>query len=60
MVLELLVQSTSERQTNNWSTHTDKLLTREIIEIHPPCALDLSQDVEYASQAALWGIEVSE
>ncbi|XP_031109281.1 UTP--glucose-1-phosphate uridylyltransferase 3, chloroplastic [Ipomoea triloba] len=57
MVLELLVHSTSERQTNNWSAHTDKSLGREIIEIHPPCALDLSRDVEYASQAALWGIE---
>lgn len=30
----------------------------QILEIHPPNVLDLSEDTEYASQAALWGIEV--
>lgn len=30
----------------------------QIIEIHPPNVLDLSEDTEYAFQAALWGIEV--
>ncbi|CAH9121476.1 unnamed protein product [Cuscuta epithymum] len=57
VVLDLLLESTLERQTNSWSTHTNKTLKCEIAEIHPPCALDLSQDVEYASQAALWGLE---
>lgn len=53
MVLELLARSTQEGKTINWfpSTHN-------FIEIHPPNALDLSQDTDYASQAALWGIEV--
>nr|XP_016482783.1 PREDICTED: UTP--glucose-1-phosphate uridylyltransferase 3, chloroplastic-like [Nicotiana tabacum] len=55
MVLELLAQSTFERQS--LSHHSNKSLKREIIEIHPPHALDLSQDLEYASQAAIWGIE---
>lgn len=58
MVLELLAQSTFERQS--LSHHSNKSLKREIIEIHPPHALDLSQDLEYASQAAIWGIEVSQ
>lgn len=31
----------------------------QFLEIHPPSVLDLSQDKEYAAQAALWGIEVS-
>lgn len=54
MVLELLANSTQEGKTSNWfpSTQTFK-------EIHPPNALDLSQDTDYASQAAQWGIEVS-
>ncbi|KAJ8557624.1 hypothetical protein K7X08_003249 [Anisodus acutangulus] len=55
MVLELLAQSTFERQY--LSHHSNKSLKGEIIEIHPPSVLDLSQDVEYASQAAIWGIE---
>lgn len=53
MVLELLAQSTHQGQAVNWSQHR-----HNIIEIHPPNVLDLSQDTEYASQAALWGIEV--
>ncbi|XP_059301994.1 UTP--glucose-1-phosphate uridylyltransferase 3, chloroplastic isoform X1 [Lycium ferocissimum] len=55
MVLELLAQSTLERQC--LPLHSHKSLNREIIEIHPPSVLDLSQDLEYASQAAIWGIE---
>lgn len=31
----------------------------QCLEIHFPSGLDLSKDTEYASQAALWGIEVS-
>ncbi|CAI9767559.1 unnamed protein product [Fraxinus pennsylvanica] len=54
-VLELLFQSTSEGQTINWFEQNS--LKRQFIEIHPPNVLDLSEDVEYATQAALWGIE---
>lgn len=31
----------------------------QVLEIHAPSGLNLSQNTEYASQAALWGIEVS-
>ena len=31
----------------------------QFAEIHAPRGIDLSQDTEYASQAAIWGIEVS-
>ncbi|KAL2539947.1 UDP-glucose pyrophosphorylase 3 [Abeliophyllum distichum] len=57
MVLELLAQSTSEGQNINWSEQSNKSLKYQLIGIHPPNVLDLSEDVEYASQAALWGIE---
>lgn len=50
MVLELLARATCERQTTNWSNN---------LEIQVPSGLDLSQNTEYASQAAIWGIEVS-
>lgn len=56
-VLELLAQSTSEGQTVNW--FEQKSSKYQFIEIHPPNVLDLSEDVEYASQAAIWGTEVS-
>ncbi|KAL0382150.1 UNVERIFIED_CONTAM: UTP--glucose-1-phosphate uridylyltransferase 3, chloroplastic [Sesamum calycinum] len=56
-VLELLAQSTNEGQTINWSEQANMLLKCQFVEIHPPSVLDLSEDIEYASQAALWGIE---
>ncbi|GFQ07401.1 hypothetical protein PHJA_002884200 [Phtheirospermum japonicum] len=56
-VLELLAQSTDEGQNINWSQQTNKLLKCQFVEIHPPSVLDLSEDTDYASQAALWGIE---
>lgn len=31
----------------------------QFLEVHVPSGLDLSQNTEYTSQAALWGIEVS-
>ncbi|KAM3375870.1 UTP-glucose-1-phosphate uridylyltransferase 3, chloroplastic isoform X2 [Capsicum galapagoense] len=55
MVLELLSQSTFERPCLTHNSNNS--LKREITEIHPPSVLDLSQDLEYASQAAIWGIE---
>lgn len=58
MVLELLAQSTSERPC--LSHNSNSSLKSDITGIHPPNVLDLSQDLEYASQAAMWGIEVSQ
>ncbi|GER44856.1 UDP-glucose pyrophosphorylase 3 [Striga asiatica] len=56
-VLELLAQSTDARENVNWSQQTNKLLKCPFVEIHPPSVIDLSKDTEYASQAALLGIE---
>ncbi|XP_010257085.1 PREDICTED: UTP--glucose-1-phosphate uridylyltransferase 3, chloroplastic isoform X2 [Nelumbo nucifera] len=57
MVLELISPSTSERHTLNWSHHLDETMKCQFLEIHVPKGLDLAQNTEYASQAALWGIE---
>lgn len=57
MVLELLTQSTYRGHAPNWSQHTNKSMECQFLEIHPPNVLDLSKDIEYGSQAALWGIE---
>ncbi|KAK8508246.1 hypothetical protein V6N13_055689 [Hibiscus sabdariffa] len=52
MVLELLAQSSLQIQTT-----THESMECQLLEIHPPTGCDLSSDTEYASQAALWGIE---
>ncbi|CAN0909794.1 UTP--glucose-1-phosphate uridylyltransferase 3, chloroplastic, partial [Linum grandiflorum] len=57
MVLELLAHSTCENQTKNWSQHIHDTMNCQFLEIHAPSGLDLSKDTEYASQAAMWGIE---
>ncbi|KAG8644869.1 hypothetical protein MANES_10G010100v8 [Manihot esculenta] len=57
MVLELLAQSSSEKQTTNWSHHIQESMECEFLGIHAPNVVDLSKNTEYASQAALWGIE---
>ncbi|XP_011035906.1 PREDICTED: uncharacterized protein LOC105133562 isoform X1 [Populus euphratica] len=57
MVLELLFQSTFKKQTTNWSQHIKESMECQFLEIHAPSGLDLSKNTEYASQAALWGIE---
>ncbi|XP_042512379.1 UTP--glucose-1-phosphate uridylyltransferase 3, chloroplastic isoform X2 [Macadamia integrifolia] len=56
-VLELLSSSSSEMQSMNLSQHLDEGGKIQFLEIHIPRGLDLSRDTEYASQAALWGIE---
>ncbi|KAF7124023.1 hypothetical protein RHSIM_Rhsim12G0073000 [Rhododendron simsii] len=56
-VLELLAQSTYEGNTINWSKHLNESMGCQLLEVHPPRVLDLFEDTEYASQAALWGIE---
>ncbi|GMH04189.1 hypothetical protein Nepgr_006028 [Nepenthes gracilis] len=55
-VLELLARSTSG-ETINRSRHINESLKCQFLEIHSPNGFDLSQNTEYASQAALWGIE---
>lgn len=57
-VLELLVQQLAERQKINWSQHMHEVKECQILGIDAPNGLDLSENTEYASQAALWGIEV--
>lgn len=60
MVLELLAQSSFETQSINNSHHLHDSMECQFLEIHPPpIRCDLSSNTEYASQAALWGIEVS-
>lgn len=58
MVLELLHQSTKRHNTNR-SYLVEESLGCQYLEMHTPSVLDLTQEKEYASQAALWGIEVS-
>ncbi|KAK9124580.1 hypothetical protein Sjap_014182 [Stephania japonica] len=57
MVLELLSPSASESQSMNWPHYLEETMKSEFSKIHVPKGLDLSQNTEYASQAALWGIE---
>uniref|UniRef100_A0A1J3EFQ4 UDP-sugar pyrophosphorylase n=1 Tax=Noccaea caerulescens TaxID=107243 RepID=A0A1J3EFQ4_NOCCA len=56
MVLELLHQSTKRHYTNR-SHAVEESLGCQYLEMHTPSVLDLTQEKEYASQAALWGIE---
>lgn len=57
--MELLAQSTCKKQATNWSQHIQETMECQFLEIHSPSGLDLSKNTEYASQAALWGIQVS-
>lgn len=59
MVLERLNELTLEAQSAHWPQHTVASVESQFVEIHPPTGIDLSRNTEYASQAALWGIEVS-
>ncbi|KAH7537591.1 hypothetical protein FEM48_Zijuj03G0109200 [Ziziphus jujuba var. spinosa] len=56
-VLELLTQAISERWTTNRSKHVNEIMECQFLEIHAPSGLNLSQNTQYALQAALWGIE---
>lgn len=59
VALELLEKSaTYAGEITNFPPHSNVRLTEtQFLEIHPPRVLDLSEDAEYASQAALWGLE---
>ncbi|KFK34847.1 hypothetical protein AALP_AA5G200800 [Arabis alpina] len=56
MVLELLHQST-KRHNATRSHVVEESLGVQYLEMHTPSVLDLTESKEYASQAALWGIE---
>lgn len=56
MVLELLSPPKIETQ-DDWSPHLYKSLAIEFLKFHVPSGHNLVDDAEYASQAALWGIE---
>lgn len=58
-MLELLAQKSFERQNINGSQRRHGVKECQILGIDAPKGLDLSENTEYASQAALWGIEVS-
>lgn len=58
MVLELLHQS-NKKHNSNRSHFVEESLGCQYLEMHTPSVLDLTKEKEYASQAALWGIEVS-
>ncbi|KAK6932981.1 hypothetical protein RJ641_035875 [Dillenia turbinata] len=55
-ILELLTHATAEKQVN-CSQQINEVMGCETLEIHPPRGLDLSQNTDYATQAALWGLE---
>ncbi|XP_021732516.1 UTP--glucose-1-phosphate uridylyltransferase 3, chloroplastic-like [Chenopodium quinoa] len=55
-VLELLAESVTG-QTMNSSQHMKESMKCQFVEIHSPKGVDLSRNTEYASQAAIWGIE---
>lgn len=57
-VLELIAQSLVDRKNTDWSQHMGDVKETQILGIDAPTGLDLSENIEYASQAALWGIEV--
>ncbi|KAK7379391.1 hypothetical protein VNO80_04850 [Phaseolus coccineus] len=56
-VLELIVQKSFERQNIKWSHQMHEVKECQILGINAPNGHNLSEDIEYASQAALWGIE---
>lgn len=56
--MELLAQSRVEMQTTSWSNNIQEQMECQFLEIHAPSGLDLSENAEYAAQAALWGIQV--
>lgn len=59
VVLELLSPLQSEMDSMDLTGLRDYSRNYGFSEFHVPLGCDLSRDTKYASQAALWGIEVS-
>ena len=59
MILKLLSHSSVEGKTRNWFHHLDESKKEQHTEFHVPSGFNLSTNTDDASQAALWGIEVS-
>ncbi|GAB2216460.1 hypothetical protein Droror1_Dr00024233 [Drosera rotundifolia] len=55
-VLELLASATYGKNVKR-SGNINGSMNCQFLEIHSPEGLDLSQNTEYASEAALWGLE---
>lgn len=58
MTLQLLSSSKVDGQSMNSCLHSYKARGSERVKLHVPRGLDLLENTEDASQAALWGIEV--
>ncbi|KAL2939742.1 UTP--glucose-1-phosphate uridylyltransferase 3 chloroplastic [Bienertia sinuspersici] len=56
-VLELLAESVHGQNMSS-SQHMKESMKCQFVEIHSPKGVDLSKNTEYASQAAIWGIEI--
>ena len=57
-VFELLADTRAKKQATKKSRSQTGLSDSQFVDIHAPRGLDLSQNTEYALEAALWGIEV--
>ncbi|KAH7656760.1 UTP--glucose-1-phosphate uridylyltransferase protein [Dioscorea alata] len=57
MALEFLFSSKTTKPGISWSPQSNKSLKSQFVEIHVPKGLNLVENAEFASQAALWGIE---
>ncbi|KAL4350105.1 hypothetical protein HN51_031179 [Arachis hypogaea] len=55
--LELLVEKLHDRQNVSWSQHMHEMQECRVCGIDAPKGVDLTENTDYASQAALWGIE---
>ncbi|MED6186045.1 UTP--glucose-1-phosphate uridylyltransferase 3, chloroplastic [Stylosanthes scabra] len=55
--LEILVEKSFERHNVSWSQHMHEMQQCQVCGIDAPKGLDLTENTDYASQAALWGIE---
>lgn len=58
MALEFFFSFKTTKPGISWSPQSNKSLKSQFVEIHVPEGLNLVENAEYASQAALWGIQV--
>ncbi|KAG0490525.1 hypothetical protein HPP92_007388 [Vanilla planifolia] len=58
VVLELLLSQTAKVRST-LSSHTSESFKNMLQKFHVPFGTNLLKDIEYASQAALWGLEVT-